>query len=56
MNDFQKRRFVNRIVAALFNTINNKKIALFGFAFKKDTGDTRSGENVISLCIYADII
>lgn len=46
MNEFQKRRFVNRIVAALFNTINNKKIALFGFAFKKDTGDTRESASI----------
>lgn len=41
MNEFQKRRFVNRLIAALFNTVTNKKIALFGFAFKKDTADTR---------------
>ena len=41
MNEFQKRRFANRIISALFNTVTNKKIALFGFAFKKDTGDTR---------------
>jgi len=25
----------------MFNTITGKKIAIFGFAFKKDTGDTR---------------
>jgi len=41
MNEFQKRRFANRIIEALFNTVTNKKIAIFGFAFKKDTGDTR---------------
>ncbi len=41
MNEFQKRRFANRIISALFNTVMNKKIAIFGFAFKKDTGDTR---------------
>lgn len=41
MNEFQKRRFVNRLISALFNTVTNKKIALFGFAFKKDTADTR---------------
>lgn len=41
MNEFQKRRFTNHIVSALFNTVANKKLALFGFAFKKDTGDTR---------------
>lgn len=41
MNDFQKRRFVSRIVRTLFNTVSDKKIAIWGFAFKKDTNDTR---------------
>ena len=41
MNDYQKRRFAQNIVAKMFNTITDKKIAVFGFAFKKDTGDTR---------------
>lgn len=41
MNEFQERRFVNRVIGEMFNTITNKKIALFGFAFKANTGDTR---------------
>lgn len=41
MNDYQKRRFSHNMVRAMFNTISGKKIAVFGFAFKKDTGDTR---------------
>jgi UDPglucose 6-dehydrogenase len=41
MNDWQKSRFVNRIVRTLFNTVTEKKIAVLGFAFKKDTNDTR---------------
>lgn len=41
MNDYQKKRFVRKIISTLFNTITNKKIAVLGFAFKKDTGDTR---------------
>ncbi|KAI4387818.1 hypothetical protein MLD38_000217 [Melastoma candidum] len=41
INDYQKSRFVNRIVSSMFNTVSNKKIAVLGFAFKKDTGDTR---------------
>ena len=41
MNDYQKDRFVKRMITSMFNTIRNKDIALFGFAFKKDTGDTR---------------
>lgn len=52
MNEFQKRRFVNRIVEALFNTIINKKIALFGFAFKKDTGDTRWEKIILHFDYY----
>merc|ERR1712080_88194 len=41
MNDLSKRTFAKRVIAALFNTVNRKHIAVFGFAFKKDTGDTR---------------
>eukprot|EP00286_Rhodomonas_abbreviata_P023801 CAMPEP_0181296056 /NCGR_PEP_ID=MMETSP1101-20121128/4487_1 /TAXON_ID=46948 /ORGANISM="Rhodomonas abbreviata, Strain Caron Lab Isolate" /LENGTH=453 /DNA_ID=CAMNT_0023400869 /DNA_START=68 /DNA_END=1429 /DNA_ORIENTATION=- len=41
MNDHQKHRFANKIVRTMFNTITGKKLAILGFAFKKDTGDTR---------------
>lgn len=41
MNDWQKRRFSNQVVGRLFNTVAGKKIAVLGFAFKKDTNDTR---------------
>ena len=41
LNDWQKSRFVERIVRTLFNTVNGKRIAILGFAFKKDTNDTR---------------
>ena len=41
MNDYQKRRFSTRIVKKMFNTVSDKKIAIWGFAFKKDTNDTR---------------
>lgn len=41
MNEYQKRRFAHKIVRNMFNTVTGKKIAIFGFAFKKDTGDTR---------------
>lgn len=41
INDWQKLRFAERIVKELFNTITGKKIAVLGFAFKKDTNDTR---------------
>lgn len=41
MNDHQKRRFANNIVQTLYNTVADKKIAFLGWAFKKDTNDTR---------------
>ncbi|KMP10848.1 UDP-glucose 6-dehydrogenase [Candidatus Nitromaritima sp. SCGC AAA799-C22] len=41
INDGQMERFVNRILETLFSTLVDKKIAVFGFAFKPDTGDTR---------------
>ncbi|MDQ8201999.1 UDP-glucose 6-dehydrogenase [Pelagicoccus sp. SDUM812003] len=41
MNDWQKRRFSQQIINTLFNTVTGKRIAFFGFAFKKDTNDTR---------------
>jgi UDPglucose 6-dehydrogenase len=41
MNDWQKHRFTSRIVRALYNSVADKKIAVLGFAFKKDTNDTR---------------
>jgi len=41
MNDYQKRRFASNIIHTLFNTVSGKKIAILGWAFKKDTNDTR---------------
>ncbi|MCF7790557.1 MAG: nucleotide sugar dehydrogenase [Victivallales bacterium] len=41
MNEFQERRFVQKVLVNMFNSITEKRIALFGFAFKADTGDTR---------------
>lgn len=41
MNEYQKRRFTQRIISCLFNNLTGKKIAVLGFAFKKDTSDTR---------------
>ncbi len=49
MNDWQKRRFATKIVRALFNTVAEKKIAILGFAFKKDTNDTRESA-AIAVC------
>lgn len=41
INEYQEHRFVHQMIKVMFNTVSGKKITLFGFAFKKDTGDTR---------------
>jgi len=41
INDFQKERFVTNMLNVMFNTLAGKRIAMFGFAFKANTGDTR---------------
>ncbi|CAD7002323.1 unnamed protein product [Ceratitis capitata] len=41
MNEYQKSRFSQKIIESLFNTVSDKRISIFGFAFKKNTGDTR---------------
>ncbi len=49
INEYQSERFIRNILAAMFNTIADKKIAILGFAFKADTGDTRESP-AISVC------
>lgn len=46
MNNYQKNRFAKQIIDTLFNTVSGKKIALLGWAFKKDTNDTRESAAV----------
>lgn len=41
INEYQEGRFVQNMINVMFNTIAHKRIALFGFAFKANTGDTR---------------
>lgn len=41
INEWQKDRFAKRVISSLYNTLSNKKVAIFGFAYKKNTGDTR---------------
>lgn len=41
MNDHQKQRFAANMVKRMYNTVSGKKIAMLGWAFKKDTNDTR---------------
>ncbi|NCF89358.1 MAG: nucleotide sugar dehydrogenase [Verrucomicrobiaceae bacterium] len=49
MNDYQKRRSSERIVGTMFNTVSSNTIAIWGFAFKKDTDDTRESA-AITVC------
>jgi UDPglucose 6-dehydrogenase len=53
MNDYQKKRFSEKIVNKMFNTVTGKKIAMLGYAFKKDTGDVRETP---SMFILRDLI
>ena len=47
INEWQERRFVRTMLESMFNTIAGKKIALLGFAFKADTGDTRESPAIV---------
>ena len=49
MNEYQKERFVTRILDSMFNTVSGKRIAILGYAFKKDTNDTRESP-AIAIC------
>ena len=49
LNQYQKERFVRRMIRVMFNTLAGKRIALFGFAFKSNTGDTRESP-AIQIC------
>ena len=46
LNDYQMRRFTDRIFGEMFNTVANKRIAMFGCAFKANTGDTRESPGI----------
>lgn len=47
INEYQESRFVQNMIRALFHTLAGKRIALFGFAFKADTGDTRESPGIL---------
>jgi UDPglucose 6-dehydrogenase len=49
INDYQRRRFTENMIRTMFDTVSGKKFAIFGFAFKKDTGDTRES-SAIAVC------
>ena len=41
INEWQEKRFIQNMLSNMFNTVAGKRIALLGFSFKADTGDTR---------------
>ena len=49
LNEWQKRRVARTVIRRLFNTVAGKRLAVLGFAFKKDTNDTREAP-AISVC------
>jgi UDPglucose 6-dehydrogenase len=51
MNEYQKNRFGERILRTMFGTLRRKKLCVLGFAFKKDTGDTRESP-AIDVCRF----
>jgi len=53
INDLQRARFSKTVIGSMYNTVARKKICMFGFAFKKDTGDTRE---TASMYVGADLL
>ncbi|CEJ54892.1 Putative UDP-glucose 6-dehydrogenase [Penicillium brasilianum] len=41
MNEYQRNRFTSRVIKRLNSTLVTKKICVLGYAFKKNTSDTR---------------
>ena len=46
INDYQRKRFAHKIISELYNTISGKVISILGWAFKKDTNDTRESSSI----------
>jgi UDPglucose 6-dehydrogenase len=54
MNDYQQERLVGNIIKTMFNTLANKKLAIFGFAFKANTSDTRESPAIAITKLLAE--
>ncbi|MEI8173682.1 MAG: nucleotide sugar dehydrogenase [Deltaproteobacteria bacterium] len=48
INQYQQERFLLNMMTAMFNTLTDKKICLYGFSFKANTGDTRQSPAIFS--------
>ncbi|MFA5713164.1 MAG: nucleotide sugar dehydrogenase [Bacteroidales bacterium] len=56
INNYQKERFAKRIISTLFNTVVDKKIAFLGWAFKKETNDSRESAAIyVALTLLEDL-
>lgn len=51
INDYQKQRFSKYVVQQMFGNVSRKNICILGFAFKKNTGDTRESP-AIDVCRF----
>ena len=51
INHYQKQRFSKFVVQQMFGNVSRKNIAVLGFAFKKNTGDTRESP-AIDVCKF----
>jgi UDPglucose 6-dehydrogenase len=54
MNSYQQERLVGNIIRTMFNTLANKKLAIFGFAFKANTSDTRESPAIAITRLLAE--
>jgi len=53
INEYQKKRFVINMLHSMFNTLSGKRVCLFGFSFKADTGDTRESP---AICVARSLL
>ena len=53
INQYQKDRFTLQMLNAMFNTLCAKRVAIYGFAFKANTGDTRESP---AICITKRLV
>ncbi|CAH8623235.1 unnamed protein product, partial [Dicrocoelium dendriticum] len=53
LNEFQLRRFSKRIISKFNNTLQGKRVAVFGFTFKANTHDTSLDTASDNVCYHS---